>query len=354
MALSSMDSVAPTGSADRPPLLSVVVKCYNEEKNIARCLDSILACTQSFPTEIVVADAKSGDRTAEIAAQYPIRLVQFENPADRGCGATAQLGWQFATGEYILLVDGDMEVLPDFLPAALAAMRADPQLGGVGGRLVEMSQAMEFQERLRRMRRLQDEKVKCVTGCGLYRAAAVRRTGYFMDRNLRSYEELDLGGRLRSEGWQLRLIDVDCVRHYGHSDDVLPLLLKRWRSRTLDGYGQFMRAAWGSRRWRDAVWICRFALFAISWWSVMLGLAIASLWSIVWLVPLLVIALAPPLAQLLRKRRVDRATYSVMLWQFAGAALIRGLFVPRIEPRTPFRAVLLKDLQPGSAAARAR
>jgi hypothetical protein len=40
-----------------------------------------------------------------------------------------------------------MEVLPDFLPAALAALAADPRLGAVGGRLIEMSDALEFQER---------------------------------------------------------------------------------------------------------------------------------------------------------------------------------------------------------------
>src|SRR5271168_4071963 len=138
---------APAGAR---PLISVIVKCYNEERNIGRCLTSILAATGAYRTEVVVADAKSADRSAEIAGSFPVRVVQFENPADRNCGATAQLGWQFASGDFVLLVDGDMELMPSFLPAALAALEADPRLGGVGGRLLEMSEAIEFQERLRR------------------------------------------------------------------------------------------------------------------------------------------------------------------------------------------------------------
>jgi hypothetical protein len=167
-----------------------------------------------------------------------------------------------------------------------------------------------------------------------------------MDRNLHCYEEIDLGGRLRAAGWRLRLLDVDCVRHHGHRDVALRLLLKRWRSHTLDGYGEYLRGAWSSRRWRDAVWTCRFALFTLSWWTTLAILLLASLWSWGFALPLLAIALAPPVAQLLRKRSIDRATYSLALWQFAGAGLIRGWMNTRIEPRTPLRAVVLKESAP--------
>jgi glycosyltransferase involved in cell wall biosynthesis len=325
------------------PLISVIVKCLNEARNLARCLDSILAATSSHAAEIIVADAGSTDRSVEIARNFPVRVVQFKALADRNCGATAQLGWQFATGDYILLVDGDMELLPDFLPAALAALRDESSLGGVGGKLIEMSDAMEFQERLRRSPPHVARDVPCVTGCGLYRAEAIRAAGYFMDRNLHCFEELDLGGRLRSAGWRLRLLDVDCIRHYGHREVAFRLLSNRWRSRTLDGYGEFLRGALGSGRWRDALRTCRFALFTIGWWSVLAVLALAMLWSPAFAWPLLAIAALPMAALLLRKRSLDRAAYALAMWQVAGASLIRGLAASRIDPRTPLRAVILQE-----------
>jgi glycosyltransferase involved in cell wall biosynthesis len=332
----------PRGDTARP-LISVIVKCYNEEKNIGRCLESILAVTAGYHAEIIVADAKSADRTAAIAAGFPVRVVQFENGADRNCGATAQLGWQFATGEHVLLVDGDMEVMPEFLPAAFAAFAADPTLGAVGGRLIEMSEALEFQERLRSKRLQPARDVPCVTGCGLYRAAAIRATGYFMDRNLHCYEEIDLGGRLRAAGWRLRLLDVDCVRHHGHSVVALWLLLRRWRSHTLDGYGEYLRVAWNSPRRREALWICRFALVTIGWWAALCLLALAAPWVPALGLVALLLALLPITALLLRKRRFDRAVYALAMWQLAGASLIRGALARRIEPRTPFRSTILHE-----------
>ncbi|MEI9983980.1 MAG: glycosyltransferase [Aliidongia sp.] len=325
------------------PQLSVIVKCYNEAKNLARCLGSILAVTAQYRTEIIVADAASADRSAEIAAGFPVRVVQFERPSDRNCGATAALGWQFATGSHILLVDGDMEVMPDFLPAAFAALRDDPSLAAVGGKLLEMSDALEFQERLRRVAPKFPRDVSCVTGCGLYRTEAIRAAGYFMDRNLHCFEELDLGGRLRTAGWRLRLLDVECVRHYGHRSIAFRLMLNRWRSRTLDGYGEFLRAALGSGRQRDALRTCRFALLTIGWWATLLGLALAMLRSGSFFVPLIALAILPFAGLLLRKRSFGRAAYAWAMWQIAGASLIRGLAARRIEPRTPLRAVILHE-----------
>jgi glycosyltransferase involved in cell wall biosynthesis len=348
MALSSPDSAIfpPQAAVDAPPMISVIVKCLNEEKNIGRCLESLVAATGKLDAEIIVADAGSTDQSVEIAGAFPVRIVTFANLAERGCGATAQLGWQFSGGDYILLIDGDMELMPDFLPAALAALAAEPTLGAVGGVLIEMSDAIEFQERLRHARHRQGRIVPCITGCGLYRAAAIRDAGYFMDRNLHCYEELDLGGRLRAAGWQARLLDTDCVRHFGHRGEAVPLLLQRWRSRTLDGYGEFLRAAWLTPRWRDAVWSCRFALFTIAWWTVLAILAAACLWFPASIVPLLVIAALPPIAQLVRKRRLDRAAYSLVLWQFSGAALLRGLTNRRVAPTAMLRAVVLKEPSP--------
>ena len=339
-------TAAVSGSSEARPLLSVIVKCLNEERNIGGCLASIVAATAGYVPEIIVADAKSSDGTVAIAGGFPVRIVQFAHAADRNCGATAQLGWQFATGDRLLLIDGDMELEPGFLPAALRALDTEPSLAAVGGKLIELSEGMEFQERLRRAPSRPAEEVERITGCGLYRASAIRALGYFMDRNLHCYEERDLGGRLRAAGWRLQLLDVECVRHHGHTEEALRLILKRWRGRSLDGHGELLRAAWNSPRWREAVWICRFALLTVAWWALLLVLALAAIgWPVAGWAGLAV-ALLPPGALLLRKRRFERAAYAFAMWQVSAASLIRGLLARRIEPRTPFQALVLKELEP--------
>ena len=83
--------------------LSVVIITFNEEKNIARCLDSV----QNIADEIVVVDSFSKDRTKEICEKYPVRFI--EHPFD---GHIEQKNWakEQATYDYVLSLDADEAV----------------------------------------------------------------------------------------------------------------------------------------------------------------------------------------------------------------------------------------------------
>ena len=90
------------------PKLSVIVTAYNTEKYMAECLDSILS--QTFTDyEIIVVDAGSTDKTADICRRYSeqhpeIRVVNFHPD---GPAASRNEGMKYARGEYITFVDGD-------------------------------------------------------------------------------------------------------------------------------------------------------------------------------------------------------------------------------------------------------
>jgi glycosyltransferase involved in cell wall biosynthesis len=64
-----MDSPLSRGAAR--PTVSAIVVCFNEEKNIGDCLESLRWCD-----EIVVVDSFSTDRTVEICRQYTDRIIQ--------------------------------------------------------------------------------------------------------------------------------------------------------------------------------------------------------------------------------------------------------------------------------------
>lgn len=83
-------------------MLSVICPIYNEEKYIAKCIDSILA--QDYPKddlEVIFADGMSTDRTREIVAEY-----------------TARFPW-------IRLIDNPKRIVPPALNAAIAASKGD-------------------------------------------------------------------------------------------------------------------------------------------------------------------------------------------------------------------------------------
>lgn len=89
----------------RRPTVSAIVVCFNEEKNIGACLDSLRWCD-----EIVVVDSFSTDRTVEICRQYTERILQrnWTGYRDQKAFAHSQ-----ATRDWVLLVDSDERVTPE-------------------------------------------------------------------------------------------------------------------------------------------------------------------------------------------------------------------------------------------------
>ncbi|HEV2643032.1 MAG TPA: glycosyltransferase family 2 protein [Candidatus Elarobacter sp.] len=112
------------------PSLSVVVPARNEERNVERCVRSLLAQTLT-DVEVIVVDDRSTDRTAailaELAGEQPrLRIVPGEPLPDGWVGkpwAVAQ-GERAARGEWLLFTDADTWHAPHACASALAFARA--------------------------------------------------------------------------------------------------------------------------------------------------------------------------------------------------------------------------------------
>lgn len=97
-----------------PPLLSIVVPAYNEERRLPATLEAILAflADQPFEAELIVVDDGSADGTAAAVAalskRHPqIKLVRNDH---RGKGYTVRTGMLLAQGDYVLFTDADLAV----------------------------------------------------------------------------------------------------------------------------------------------------------------------------------------------------------------------------------------------------
>lgn len=105
--------------------VSFVVPVYNEEENIPPLVDELLAAGGKFdvPFEILFIDDGSVDGTLSaielLAAESPeIRYLSFAR--NRGQSAALSAGFQNATGDVIVTLDGDLQNDPSDLPAMLA------------------------------------------------------------------------------------------------------------------------------------------------------------------------------------------------------------------------------------------
>ena len=97
-------------------LVSVVVPVYNKKKYLRRCIDSILK-QQYESLEIILVDDGSFDGSEKICDQYSeidarVKVVHKNNG---GLSSARNKGIEIATGKYIVFIDSDDIVHPEYI-----------------------------------------------------------------------------------------------------------------------------------------------------------------------------------------------------------------------------------------------
>ena len=93
-------------------MISVIVPFYNEEKYLSRCLDSII--NQSYKDlEIILIDDGSIDNSFNIAKSYQSKdsRIKIYKQNNEGLSSARNKGLDNCSGDYILFVDGNDEIL---------------------------------------------------------------------------------------------------------------------------------------------------------------------------------------------------------------------------------------------------
>ncbi|MBQ9048440.1 MAG: glycosyltransferase family 2 protein [Solobacterium sp.] len=97
--------------------LSVIIPCYNEKNSIRTIVDKVLASPVKNK-EIIVVDDMSTDGTRDILEKEikPLvsRIVYHE--VNQGKGGALRTGFQYATGDIVIVQDADLEYDPDEYP----------------------------------------------------------------------------------------------------------------------------------------------------------------------------------------------------------------------------------------------
>jgi glycosyltransferase involved in cell wall biosynthesis len=103
------------------PKLSVVVSVYNEEENIKPLIDQISAALADYEYEIIYVDDGSSDNTLKVLHSIDhdrLRSISFRK--NYGQSLALMAGIDYAQGEYIVTMDGDLQNDPSDIPAMLA------------------------------------------------------------------------------------------------------------------------------------------------------------------------------------------------------------------------------------------
>jgi GT2 family glycosyltransferase len=127
-------------------LVSVTVVTYNSGRFIKRCLESVLE--QKYrDLEVVVVDNASTDGTVDILEQFADRCRIYYNDGNVGFAAAQNQAIALARGDWVLTLNPDVLLLPNFIQAMVEAGQVDPKAGSVCGKLLTIRPTFDLPEK---------------------------------------------------------------------------------------------------------------------------------------------------------------------------------------------------------------
>lgn len=230
-ALTASDKASPA------PFVSIIIAAYNEEKVIARTVQSLLAADyENF--EIIVVDDGSPDRTSAVVSEQfsDESRVRLFTKTNGGKAAALNFGLQHAQGEIIVALDADT-IFPARTISELAARFQHQEVGAVAGNakvgnrinLVTRWQALEYitaQNLDRRAFALLNGITVVPGAVGAWRRDLLERAGGFASDTLA--EDQDLTLKVRKLGYRIEYAE-NAIGWTEAPDTVRGLAQQRFR-----------------------------------------------------------------------------------------------------------------------------
>jgi GT2 family glycosyltransferase len=116
--------------------ISIVIVSWNAKKYVQECLDSLKAYAGNPETEIIVVDNASSDGTPEMVLESYPAVVLIRNQKNFGFAKGNNIGIRHSTGEYVYLINSDVNVFEGCIEKMLAYMEANPRIGLLGPRML--------------------------------------------------------------------------------------------------------------------------------------------------------------------------------------------------------------------------
>lgn len=222
------------------PLVSIVIVTWNSARFLPRCLDGVAQQTYRNVEVVLVDNGSTDDSVAIFERRHP-DAPQALNTENRGFAVAVNLGVAIATGEFVLLLNPDAFLTPEYVARVVEVFRlAGESFGMATGKLLRgigesIEPTTEVDSKGIRMTRTgrhldigQGEpdvvddapfvEVFGVSGAAaMYRATfidAVRLDHEFLDEDFHTYrEDADVAWRGRLFGWRAMLVPRAVAYH---------------------------------------------------------------------------------------------------------------------------------------------
>jgi glycosyltransferase involved in cell wall biosynthesis len=198
-------------------VISICVIGRNEGLRLRDCGQSLrVFATLDHPFETIYVDSCSGDDSVAIARTHFDRVIELRSDPHLNASAGRYVATCAARGDWIVYLDGDMTLRPEFVPVIGALLESREPLAGVVGNCRHV-----YPDGLTRPMtirgNLDGRPCKAFGGAVVLAREHVLDAGNWNPR-LYSNEEVELYGRLRKAGSRVIYRDVPFVDH--HTDRI--------------------------------------------------------------------------------------------------------------------------------------
>ena len=245
------------------PKVSIILIGYNEKRFLRSCLDGVMAQTYK-DYEMIYIDNKSMDDSVEFVRKTYPSVKVVANPKNTGYVGAANQGMRMAKTPYVMILNPDLTLTPNYLKIVMKRMESDPTVASITGKVLKYDFKKNVPTQIidttgvvcLRNRRMLDrgqgskdrgqydevQEVFAVSGaCPLYRKKALedvalpmltraRRKDFdykgvsdpqeFLDEDYFMYkEDMDLAWRLRIKGWAA-LYEPAALAYHGRGTGV--------------------------------------------------------------------------------------------------------------------------------------
>lgn len=217
---------------DKKPAVSVVIPNYNGLKFLKIVLPSLAKQTHRNFEVIVVDDASDDGSVAYMRKHHPkVRVIV--QPENGGFAVTCNQGLTAARGEFVALINNDLELDRRWIAEMERALREHPKAGSTACKMMQYKARKTFDEaggignwyglfvprgNGRKDTGQYDTVEPVLYGSGgavLYRRTALKQVGLLDEKLIAYLEDVDLGLRLQLAGWACIYVPSAVVYHIG-------------------------------------------------------------------------------------------------------------------------------------------
>jgi len=112
-----------------PPVVSIVIPCFNHGRVLPETLASVKAQVFRDFEVIIVDDGSTDELTKRVLASLEDSQIQVIHTSNRGVSSARNCGISVAAGRFILPLDADDLIAPEFLAATVPVLNASEEVG---------------------------------------------------------------------------------------------------------------------------------------------------------------------------------------------------------------------------------